>query len=318
MLKPPPLKNIPLYPVTASVAILAIVVTGLWWSGDGIDQFFMDFRVWDEWQLWRAFTSTLPHVNFLHLAFNLYWLWVFGPVLERVYGHLRFAGIVLLLALASGLAEFSVLYGGVGLSGVGYGLWGMLWVLERRGARFTGTVDNQTSITFVIWFFVCIALTVAEILPVGNVAHGAGAVMGALLGSAASSQARRKAVSIAACVFMVLLGLAGSTVLWTRINYSSSAEAEVERAGVDALERKDRGRAIRLLEIAVHMKAAPARAWYNLGIAYHGLEKYDQALAAYEHAAKMPDADSGIRKVAQEMKDYQARLKEHQESHRLK
>ncbi len=182
MLKPPSLRSIPRYPVTAAVAIFAIVVTGLWWSGESIEAFFMDVRVWERWELWRAFTSTLPHANFIHLAFNLYWLWVFGAVLENVYGHLRFAGIVLLLALASGLAEFSIFYGGVGLSGVGYGLWGMLWVLERRDARFAGTVDSQTSRTFVIWFFICIGLTVAEILPVGNVAHGAGAVMGALLG----------------------------------------------------------------------------------------------------------------------------------------
>src|SRR5690348_7485629 len=156
MLKPASLRDILYYPVTTSVAAAALVVTGLWWSGQEIDWLVTNVRVWEKWELWRALTSTLPHVNFYHLAFNLYWFWVFVTLVERVYGHLRFAGVVALLALGSSLAEFSLSEGGVGLSGVGYGLWGMLWVLNRRDPRFAGAVDRETTRIFAAWFLVCI------------------------------------------------------------------------------------------------------------------------------------------------------------------
>src|SRR5688500_53326 len=145
MLKPPSLKRVLHYPVCAGVAVLALAITVLWWSGTNIDGFTMDAQVWERWELWRALTNTLPHTHLLHLAFNLYWFWVFGTVMEEIYGHLRFAGIVLLLAFGSALADFSLSSGGVGLSGVGYGLWAMLWILQKRDARFAGTVDGKTS-----------------------------------------------------------------------------------------------------------------------------------------------------------------------------
>src|ERR1041385_2855842 len=119
MLQPPSLKSAPRFPVTVSVAAAATVVTGLGWTAPhAVQGAQMDLHVWDNWQVWRGLTSTLPHVNPFHLAFNLYWWWVFGTLLERLYGHLRFVGIVALLALSSSLAEFAVMQGGAGLSGV--------------------------------------------------------------------------------------------------------------------------------------------------------------------------------------------------------
>ncbi len=91
MLAPPSLKNVSHYPVTAGVAAAALMATGMWWSGQSIDWFVMNQRVWANFELWRALTCTLPHANFFHLAFNLYWLWTFGTLVERVYGHFRCA-----------------------------------------------------------------------------------------------------------------------------------------------------------------------------------------------------------------------------------
>jgi membrane associated rhomboid family serine protease len=307
MLAPPSPKHALHYPVTAGVAAAAIIVTGMWWCGQSIDGFVTNGRVWANWELWRALTSTLPHVNIFHLAFNLYWLWTFGTLVERVYGHLRCAGIFLLLAFGSSLAEFSLLYGGVGLSGVGYGLWGMLWWLEKRDARFAEAVDYQTSRLFVFWFFLCIILTVADLMPVANVAHGVGAVMGVLLGLAASSRGAVKWKSLAGLVAVMILCLTGATVFWPWVNFSAYAAPEIERAGWEAMEHNDNTNAVKLLEIAVRMRHAPARDWYNLAIAYHRLGKRDAAVTAYEHAARMPDADSDMRNMAQQMENYSSR-----------
>ena len=310
MLAPPSLKNVLFYPVTAGVALAAIAVTGIWWSGQNIDGFVMNSRVCTNYELWRALTCTLPHVNFFHLAFNLYWVWTFGALVEREYGHLRCAAIFLLLAFGSSLADFTLSSGGVGLSGVGYGLWGMLWVVEKRDARFAGAVDYQTSRLFVIWFFLCIVLTLTEVMPVANVAHGAGAVTGALLGLAASGGKAVRGKGLAGLILLIIMGLAGSTVLWPRVNLSADAEAEVEWAGYDALKQNDDADAVKFLERATRMRHAPARAWYNLGIAYSRMGRFDDALAAYEHAAQMPGADSNAQEAAREIREYLTLKKE--------
>lgn len=49
-------------------------------------------------QVWRLITPVLLHGNVLHIAFNMYALFSFGPNLEKFYGHKRF----LLLYLIGG------------------------------------------------------------------------------------------------------------------------------------------------------------------------------------------------------------------------
>ena len=297
MLSPPSLKNVPHYPITASVIGAAVVITLMWWSGQEVDAAFMDYRVWDRWQIWRGLTATLPHASFFHLAFNLYWTWTFGTLVERVYGHLKCLGIFLLLAMGSMLAEFAVLDGGVGLSGLGYGLWGMIFILERHDPRFAYAVDRQTNQMFAVWFVLCIVLTVANIMPVANIAHGVGAILGILLGwFAYGNQALKwkSGIGLAALFSLILLG---STVLWPWVNLSKDAGDEIERAALAALDRNDTKRGIQLLTLVTHRKNVSARAWYNLGVAYNHAGRNEDAFAAYEHAVELPDADSQMREV---------------------
>ena len=302
MLKPASLKSALSYPVTVSVTVAAIIVTLQWWSGESIDMLVMDGRVWQKWELWRALTSTLPHVNFMHLAFNLYWFWTFGTLLERVYGHVRFAGIILLLAFGSMLAEFTFLHGGVGLSGVGYGLWGLLWVLEQRDPRFAEAVDPQTSLTFVVWFFICIATTITGIMPVANIAHGMGACLGALLGLSVAGRGNSRSLGMAGAALMIAMVIAGSTMLWPRVNLTEEAEAYVENLGITRMQHDDPKGALPYLETSVKMHHTRAGAWYNLGLVYQELGRNKEALAAFDRALAMPDADENIRKVIPELK----------------
>lgn len=304
MLQPPSLKQIPLYPVTVAIAAASIAVTGLWWNGWNIDAVDMNGLVWARWEFWRTLTSTLPHVNFFHLAFNLYWLWAFGTLVERIFGHFKYLLLIILLAFGSSLAEFALFSGGVGLSGVGYGLWGMLWVLEKRDPRFTEAVDYKTSRLFVVWFFLCIVLTLVNIMPVANVAHGAGAVMGGLLGLILSSDGAFKRKCIVSLAMLMALVVLGSTVFWPQINLGGNTGLFIEMAGLDALDRNDTSQAVKLLEISTRMSHAPARAWYNLGVAYQRADRYGDAISAYEHAAQMPGGDNQMSKAADDLKLY--------------
>ena len=59
------------------------------------------FAVIHKGEFWRLFAALFLHYNLLHLAFNLFAVYVLGPPLERVIGTLRFANCY----LASGIGS---------------------------------------------------------------------------------------------------------------------------------------------------------------------------------------------------------------------
>jgi len=104
----------------------------------------------------------------------------FGRILEMKRGRWVTALLLVYLAAGSSAAEYAVEYGGIGLSGIGYGLFGFLWVASRLDQSFADSIDRQTSLILVGWFFLCIVLTGLGYWSIANVAHGAGAFLGAL------------------------------------------------------------------------------------------------------------------------------------------
>jgi len=57
-------------------------------------------------QFWRLFTPMFLHGSILHLGFNMYALFSFGPGLERYYGHGRFLALYLISGFAGNVASF--------------------------------------------------------------------------------------------------------------------------------------------------------------------------------------------------------------------
>jgi membrane associated rhomboid family serine protease len=91
-------------------------------------------------EIWRLWTVTLVHApltqNPLHLLFNMYALWLSGPVVERMYGRWRLLLFYLVFAAGGSLFTFAVSTGvdsryGVGASGAIFGLFGLLFAAER-------------------------------------------------------------------------------------------------------------------------------------------------------------------------------------------
>ncbi|GAC1523956.1 MAG: rhomboid family intramembrane serine protease [Vulcanimicrobiaceae bacterium] len=73
-------------------------------------------------------TSQFLHGSILHVFFNMLFLLVFGPEIEFVLGHVRFAAFYLLCGVLGGVAEISVTAGshvpGIGASGAIAGVLG--------------------------------------------------------------------------------------------------------------------------------------------------------------------------------------------------
>ncbi len=106
----------------------------------GINELAVDFGMWpfgiaidDQW--WRLLTSAFLHGSFLHIAFNMYVLFVLGPPLERILGHGRFVVLYLMAAAGGSVASYAfsdIRTVSVGASGAIFGLMGALIIAGRR------------------------------------------------------------------------------------------------------------------------------------------------------------------------------------------
>jgi GlpG protein len=237
-------------------------------------------------EVWRLLTCILPHGDILHLLFNLYWLWAFGSLLEREYGHFKTAILMVVFALGSMSMEFAFLDGGIGLSGVGYGLFGLIWMLSRRDPRFADAIDQQTVYVFVGWFIFCIVMTMTHIMTIANLAHGAGLVLGVLLGLTITEPKWRVA-SATGFVAVMLLGLWGATFGRPMVNLSGHGGIEEGQWGYEALTSGRNAEAARWFRDAVKYQPDEAAYWYDLGIAYDRLGDKAAAQVAFQKAAQI-------------------------------
>jgi len=173
--------------IAAVIFILSCMPTDVTIAGfqpAGIDNYLdaNPFGVWSG-QLWRLVTSTLVHGNFLHIFFNCYWLWRFGPVLEGWMGKPLYIAFFIVLAVSSvGVEMMATLASPIGLSGIVYGMFGMLYALRRRKDFAAALMDQGTVQIMVFWFFLCILLSSTDTMGIANWAHGIGALVGWLLG----------------------------------------------------------------------------------------------------------------------------------------
>jgi membrane associated rhomboid family serine protease len=201
-------------PVTTFAVAAAIVVTLLYWSSVPATKwlFAEPEAIWDG-QLWRLFTAVFPHLHPLHLVFNLIIIWRFGKATEQWMGSLRFAGFFVATGIASSAAEVLAVHSGAGLSGVAFALFGFLYALRGDEEFAAEQMTPNVVRSVVFWFFLCIGLTYANILRVGNYAHGAGVVTGWLFGQAVLS--RRQLLAVAGVgLLCVALALAAFYMPW--------------------------------------------------------------------------------------------------------
>src|SRR5262249_30947401 len=153
------------------------------------------FEVW-RGKPWALLTSPLVHVELWHLAFNLYWLWILGRPVEGVLGPLRMAGFVLASALVSSAAQLAWSdQTGIGLSGVGYALFGLAWILSTRRPDLGIQVSRQTVRLFGIWFLFGVFATHLGLVNFGNAAHLFGAIFGMGAGFAFVERWKRAALA---------------------------------------------------------------------------------------------------------------------------
>jgi len=162
-------------------------------------------------------------------------------------------------------------------------------VLSRHNERFKDAIDARTVQLFVGWFFFCIVATLTSVMPVANIAHGAGALLGILAGLAITLPDNRAPIA-AGLGAVLFLGLWGATLGRPRINLSGKAGYEEAKWGYDALLAKKNQEAVRWFRDAVAYQPRTAAFWYDLGFAYQQSGNLREAFAGYRKAAELGDA----------------------------
>ena len=156
---------------------------------------------------YRLLSSVFLHeppgsgIGILHIAFNMWALWVVGPALEQALGRLRYLAIYVVSALG-GSALFYLIVApyqpGIGASGAIFGLFGAWFVLARRLR-----VDSRQ-----VLLLIGLNLFLGFVIPnVGWQAHVGGLIAGAALTAAYVYAPRRSQAALQLSATIALLVL---------------------------------------------------------------------------------------------------------------
>ncbi|MEA2676538.1 MAG: rhomboid protease GluP [Chloroflexota bacterium] len=136
-------------------------------------------------EYWRLITVALVHGGMLHLLFNVYALWIVGPLAEALYGRAMFLAIYLTAAVGGSVASYLVLPNpAVGASGAIFGLFGLVFastyfhktLLRPQARAITGQIGMLIVLNLVIGF------GIGGFAQIDNSAHIGGLLVGGWLG----------------------------------------------------------------------------------------------------------------------------------------
>ena len=177
----------PLISVTMILIAASVIVSlSALWSAEGqglFEALQLDKAAVAAGEYWRLWTVTLLHGSELHLAFNMYALYLSGRIVERWYGSLPFLVFYLVCAAAGSIGSF--VFGGdvpsVGASGAIFGLFGLL----LTAGRLHHPVDRQSrALVGQLGMLIVINLLFGAVVPgIDNAAHLGGLVAGLWLGA---------------------------------------------------------------------------------------------------------------------------------------
>ncbi|ALO65562.1 rhomboid family intramembrane serine protease [Arthrobacter alpinus] len=126
----------PLVTITMMAICVAMYALDLAIPKDFIFQNFAYAPFYTETEPWRMVTSAFLHsTNLMHIAFNMYALWILGNALESAFGRVRFLAVYLVSAFAGSvgvllLSPIDTVV--VGASGAVFGLFGALFVVQKK------------------------------------------------------------------------------------------------------------------------------------------------------------------------------------------
>ncbi|MFC3209474.1 MULTISPECIES: rhomboid family intramembrane serine protease [Planomicrobium] len=173
-----------LYPVVSTLIAINVLIHILSWIpilGPTIFNYGVGYnRLIAEGEWWRFITPMFLHGGLMHLLFNMFSLFLFGPELERLTGKVRFITVYGLAGLFATVATYFLQpldYLHVGASGAIFGVFGAYGALLYYGGRALPQLKQ------IILPILVISVIMTFLTPNINVtAHIAGMITGFLIG----------------------------------------------------------------------------------------------------------------------------------------
>ena len=174
--------------VFAAVIILLFLIVELTGGSDDIGNMIrwgavFGPRIVEKKEYWRFLSAAFLHFGIAHISNNMLVLFVMGPQLERVLGHLKFALFYPVSAVAANIIAFFIQFSemdyrvSAGASGAIFAVCGgLLWAALRNHGR-AGTLAVRQILVFTV-LSMAYGLTGED---VDNTVHIAGFVIGFLL-----------------------------------------------------------------------------------------------------------------------------------------
>lgn len=162
-----------------------------------------------EW--WRLFSAMFLHLDLVHVGFNMWALFVFGPAVERRFGSVSFAALYLACGLGGGALYHLVgrPEAAIGASGAIFGLFGALLAATYRQRHTPAGRAVFTQLVLLLGLNLVLPLVVPN---VAWEAHVGGLVAGVAIAAAwdhlpvQGPGASWRRVSVALAVAVVALG----------------------------------------------------------------------------------------------------------------
>jgi membrane associated rhomboid family serine protease len=191
----------------AIIALCVIVYVLQLLPGSTVTQDLLYYPPFTPTEPWRMVTALFVHSpsSFLHILLNMVSLYLFGPIVERLLGRVRYLALYLISGFGGSVAVLLIAPDTpvVGASGAIFGLLGAFFVIARRLG------GNSTQVLIVIVINLGIGF-----LPGTNIAwqaHLGGLVTGAAVAlvfllTRRTSQRKIQILGVSA-IFAVLIGL---------------------------------------------------------------------------------------------------------------
>jgi membrane associated rhomboid family serine protease len=106
-------------------------------------------------QYFRLLTAMFLHFGIIHIALNMYCLFLLGPALEQAFGRLRFGALYLISGLAGSALSYALgpaYEQAAGASGAVFGLFAAFFVLQRKRGGDVTQIATTIGINLVISF----------------------------------------------------------------------------------------------------------------------------------------------------------------------
>ncbi|NGX56670.1 MAG: Rhomboid protease GlpG [Candidatus Anoxychlamydiales bacterium] len=145
-------------------------------------------------QIWRLFTPCLLHAGFLHILFNMLWLWFLGKQMEPRLKFFKYILFILIVGVLSNVVQY--LMGGpyfLGFSGVILGMAGFIYIREKAAPWEGYMVPRGVFLFIAVYVLAMFLLQLTSFIfqvfkpsisfnpAIANSAHISGAIFGMML-----------------------------------------------------------------------------------------------------------------------------------------